>query len=63
MIEVTAMIAAGAPVDVRGEHEVQAGDAVGEAREHVLQRVGAVQILCQRHAEHASSRMPCAAPK
>jgi hypothetical protein len=43
---------------VRGEDEVQAGDAVDDRREHVLQRVGALEVLRQGDAEDAEQQDP-----
>ena len=52
------MIAAGPQSTCAANDEVQAGDAVDEAGEHVLERVRALQVLRQRDTEDREQQDP-----
>ena len=52
------MIAAGAHATCAANTKYTPGDAVDQAREHVLQRVRALQVLRQRHAEDREQQDP-----
>ena len=52
------MIAAGAQSTCAAKMKYTPGDAVRQAREHVLQRVRALQVLGERHAEDPQQQDP-----